>query len=69
MALGFIVGDTVDVADGSRMLQGEVVRIEMRLIDEVSTPITVEIQRSGRSCIEIMSDSEGTFNHITKVEV
>lgn len=68
MSLGFIVGDTVDVVEG-RTLRGEVMRIETRLIDDVETPIIVEIKRPGGSCIEILSNNEGTFSHVTKVEV
>lgn len=67
MALGFIIGDTVDVAFSSKTIQGEVTRISSKIVDEVECGV-VEIKRPGsNSHIEIPADDSGTFDHITKV--
>jgi len=69
MSLGFIVGDTVDVAFSSKTIQGEVTRISSKIIDEVECGV-VEIKRpkvgEGYTHIEIPA-VDGTFDHITKV--
>jgi len=65
MSLGFVVGDTVDVAFSNKTIQGEVTRISSKTEDEVEVGV-VEIQRSGGSHIEIQA-VDGTFDHITKV--
>jgi len=67
MSFDFNVGDTVNAVDGSRTLQGEVTRINTKMVEDAEVGIAVEIKRSGGSCIEIPADSEGTFDHISKV--
>lgn len=67
MPFDFKVGDTVNAVDGNRTLQGQVTRINSKMVEDAEVGIAVEIKRPGGSCIEIPADSEGTFDHINKV--
>jgi len=68
MALGFIVGDTVDVTLEGTVMRGEVTRIDVAG-DE---PQLFEIQRPGGTHIEFLRDEEADpgeeFAFVEKVE-
>lgn len=68
MPLGFITGDTVDVALGSTVMRGEVTRI----VVEGEEVQLFEIQRPGGSHIEFLGDEKAEpgeeFAYATKVE-
>jgi len=67
MALGFIVGDTVDVSLSTTVIRGDVTRI--LIVEEA--PVKIEIQRPSGSHNEFTAredaDPGDEFDFVTKV--